>query len=392
MNFFVLFLNVVCYNNIGDNMNKNINKENLNELINLSKKILKVFYILLIVVGAYILLKMVKELGILSIILNVLKILTPLFLGIVVAWLLNPFVKWLSTKKVRRGIGTAVSYVVLIGCIILLVKAIIPLLYNQTIELVENLPSIFSSLKNWLVDFFNNIDSNAINIEDIEKNILVKLDEFSGSLSTSLPSIIINLFTSIVSSIGTFMIGLVIGFFLLLSCDNLGNTLLEILPKRFRKSTIELCTNINLSLRNYVNGALLDAFIVFAVSSIAFAIIGLKAPILFGLFCGLMNVIPYAGPYIGGAPAVIVGFSQGTGIGIATLIAIIIIQAVEGNVLQTLIISKTTKLNPVTIIIGLLIFGHFFGIVGMLLSTPVIGVIKVIVKYFDDKYDLLNFN
>lgn len=392
MNFFVLFLNVVCYNNIGDNMNKNINKENLNELINLSKKILKVFYILLIVVGAYILLKMVKELGILSIILNILKILTPLFLGIVVAWLLNPFVKWLSTKKVRRGIGTAVSYVVLIGCIILLVKAIIPLLYNQTIDLVENLPSIFSSLKNWLVDFFNNIDSNAINIEDIEKNILVKLDEFSSSLSTSLPSIIINLLTSIVSSIGTFIIGLVIGFFLLLSCDNLGNTLLELLPKRFRKSTIELCTNINLSLRNYVNGALLDAFIVFAVSSIAFAIIGLKAPILFGLFCGLMNVIPYAGPYIGGAPAVIVGFSQGTGIGIATLIAIIIIQAVEGNVLQTLIISKTTKLNPVTIIIGLLIFGHFFGIVGMLLSTPVIGVIKVIVKYFDDKYDLLNFN
>ena len=105
-----------------------------------------------------------------------------------------------------------------------------------------------------------------------------------------------------------------------------------------------------------------------------------------------MNIIPYAGPYIGGAPAVIVGFSQGTGIGFAVLIAIIIIQTVEGNLLQTLIISKTTKLNPVTIIIGLLIFGHFFGIIGMLLSTPIIGVCKVMLKYFDEKYDLLNFN
>ena len=382
----------MCYNNNGDDMNKNIDKNNLNDLINLSKKILKVFYILLIVIGTYVLLKIVKELGVWGIAINILKILTPLFIGIVVAWLLNPFVKWLETKKIRRSIGTAVSYVILVGCIILLIKAIIPLLYNQTIELVENLPSVFSSLKDWLVNFFNKIDSSAIDIDNIEKNILIKLDEYSGSLTTSLPAVLINVVTSIASSIGTFVVGLVIVFFLLLSCDNLGNTLLVVIPKRFRKSTNELCTKINISLRNYVNGALLDALVVFAISSLAFAIIGLKAPLLFGLFCGLMNVIPYAGPYIGGIPAVIVAFSQGTGIGIAVLIAIIIIQMVEGNVLQTLIISKTTKLNPVTIIIGLLIFGHFFGIVGMLLSTPTIGVVKVIIKYFDDKYDLLNFN
>ena len=372
-------------------MNKNNFQNNLNDLISLSKKILKVFYILLIVIGTYVLLKIIKELKILTIILNLLKILTPLFLGIVFAWLLNPFVKWLETKKIRRSIGTTVSYLILIVCVFLLIKAIIPLLYNQTIELVENLPSVFSSLKDWLNNLFINIDSNTIDINSIQKNVLVKLDELSSSLTTSLPSVIINAVTTIVSSIGTFIIGLVIGFFLLLSCDNLGIALLDVVPKRFRNSTSELCSKINLSLRSYVNGAALDAFVVFVVSSIVFAIIGLKAPLLFGLFCGLMNVIPYAGPYIGGTPAVIVAFSQGTGVGIAVLIAIIIIQMIEGNVLQTLIISKTTKLNPVTIIIGLLIFGHFFGIIGMLFSTPIIGVIKVIIKYFDEKYDLLRF-
>lgn len=239
---------------------------------------------------------------------------------------------------------------------------------------------------------FGNINTNAVNIESIQKNLIVKLDELSINLSTSLPSFIINSATTIISSVGTFLIGLVIGFFLLLNCDNVGNVLYDIIPKKWRNSISELGKKINQSLRNYVNGALLDAGVVFIVSTIVFAIIGLKAPILFGLFCGLMNVIPYAGPYIGGAPAVIVAFSQGIGTGIAVLIAIVIIQMVEGNVLQTLIISKTTKLNPVTIIIGLLIFGHFFGIVGMLLSTPIIGVCKVIIKYFDDKYDLLNFN
>ena len=177
-------------------------------------------------------------------------------------------------------------------------------------------------------------------------------------------------------------------FFLLLSCNNLTSTLLELLPKKFRKGTNELLTRMNQSLRNYVNRALLDALLVFIVSSIAFAIIGLKAPLLFGLFCGLMNVIPYAGPYIGGAPAVIVAFSQNTGIGIATLLAIIIIQTVEGNVLQTLIISKTTKLNPVTIIIGLLVFGHFFGIIGMVISTPLIAVIKSITVFVMSKLNI----
>lgn len=374
-------------------MNKNnIDKTNLNDIISISKKILKLFYVLLIVIGAYILLKIIKELGIFSIVKTVLKILTPLFIGIVVAWLLNPFVKWLETKKVRRGLGTTLSYIILLAFAFFIVKAIIPLLYSQTIDLVENFPNIFSSVKDWFSGLFNNIDSSAVNIESIEKNLLVKLDELSLKLSTSLPSLIINSVTTIISSIGTFLIGLVIGFFLLLSCDNLGNVLLDIMPKKIRKSANELGEKINKSLRNYVNGAFLDACVVFIISSIAFALIGLKAPILFGLFCGLMNVVPYAGPYIGGAPAVVVAFSQGVGVGIAVLIAIIIIQMVEGNVLQTLIISKTTKLNPVTIIIGLLIFGHFFGIVGMLLSTPIIGVGKVIIKYFDEKFDLLNFN
>lgn len=382
----------MCYNNNGDDMNKNIDKNNLNDLISLSKKILKIFYVLLIVIGTYVLLRIIKELGIFRIVISILKILTPLFIGIIIAWLLNPIVKWMESKKIRRTIGTTLSYVALIAIIYLLVDAIIPLLYNQTIDLVSNFPNIFDSVKKWLEGILNNIESSALNIESIEKTLIVRLDDFSTNLSTTLPSTIINSLTTIISSIGTFLIGMVIGFFLLLSYDNLGNIFSDLIPKKIRKEVKELGTKINQSLRNYVNGALLDSFVVFIISTIAFAIIGLKSPLLFGLFCGLMNVIPYAGPYIGGAPAVIVAFSQGTGIGIAVLIAIIIIQTIEGNVLQTLIISKTTKLNPVIIIIGLLVFGHFFGIVGMLLSTPIIGVCKVIIKYFDEKYDLLNFN
>ena len=171
-----------------------------------------------------------------------------------------------------------------------------------------------------------------------------------------------------------------------MSWDQVDISLIDFIPNKYRENIKELFISINSSLRSYVNGALIDALVVFLVSSLAFFIIGLKSPLLFGIFCGITNVIPYVGPYIGGAPAVIVGFSQSPAIGIATLIAVFIIQMIEGNVLQTLIISKATKLHPVTIIIGLLIFGHFFGIVGMLLSTPIIGVLKVIFQFFEKKY------
>ena len=371
---------------------KNNDKKNLSDVIFISKKVLNIIYILLIVIALYIGIIIVKELGIIIFLLTILRVLSPLFLGIVIAWLLNPFVKWLETKKIRRGLGVAFSYLILIGCILLLIKSIIPLLYNQTIELVENLPNIISDLKDWIEKLLTNLDSNSINIDNVEKNIFSKLDLFSNNLTTSLPTLIINFLSSTISYIGSFVIGLVIGFYLLLSCNNIGSILIEIVPKKFRKGILDLTQKIEDSLRGYVNGALLDALLVFVVSSIAFAIIGLKSPMLFGLFCGLMNVIPYAGPYIGGAPAVIVGFSQKTSIGFAILIAIVIIQFLEGNILQTLIISKTTRLNPVIIIIGLLVFGHFFGIIGMLLSTPIIGVVKVIIRYFDEKYDLLSFS
>lgn len=372
-------------------MNNDVNKKDLNDVINISKKLLNLLYVLVIVVGAYLIVKVVKELGIFQTILSILQILAPLFIGIIIAWLLNPFVTWLETKKIRRILGTAIAYLIFIACIFFLIKAILPLIYNQSIDLVENFPKIFSSLKEWSNNFFSNFDSSVINANNISNSLILRLDEFSKSLSTTLPTFIMGAITTAVSSIGTFVIGMVIGFYLLLSCHNLGNNILDFIPRKFRKGIKKLTKNINQALRNYVNGALIDALVVFIVSSLAFAIIGLKAPLLFGLFCGLMNVIPYAGPYIGGAPAVIVGFSQGIGVGIAVLIAIVIIQTIEGNVLQTLIISKTTKLNPVIIIIGLLIFGHFFGIVGMLLSTPIISVIKVIITYFDDKYDILNF-
>ena len=116
-----------------------------------------------------------------------------------------------------------------------------------------------------------------------------------------------------------------------------------------------------------------------------FAIVGLNAAVVFGLFCGITDLIPYIGPYIGGAAAVIVGFTQSPIIGFATLVVAIIVQLVESYVLQPVVMSKAMQLSPITIIVGLLLFGYFFGIVGMIIATPCMSIIKEIIIFISRK-------
>ena len=256
-------------------------------------------------------------------------------------------------------------------------------------DFVSTLPSIFDSIKNWITDLFNKLnDIDGFNADEIKLNVFEKIENYGSKLTTILPDMAVNLFRTFISGIGTFIVGLIIGFYLLLGFDNAGELFITLLPKKYQKDSRELGNEIENSLRRFVNGALIDAFFVFIITSIAFMIVGLRAPLLFGLFCGITNVIPYAGPYIGGIPAVIVGFSKGPITGILTLLSIFIIQFLEGNFLQPVIMSKTTRLHPVTIIVGLLIFGHFFGIVGMVISTPFIAVLKSVTMFFLEKFGI----
>ena len=110
---------------------------------------------------------------------------------------------------------------------------------------------------------------------------------------------------------------------------------------------------------------------------------------LFGLVCGITNIIPYIGPWLGGGICVIIGFTVSPFVGIITAVICFVVQQLDSIVFQPLIMGKTMKLHPVTIMIGLLVFGYLFGIVGMILATPIISGIKVIINYFDKKYDLI---
>lgn len=372
---------------------KEINYTSLNNVINISEKLLKIAYIFVIVVGVYAVTILFKELKIFDFLLVILKLISPVFIGVLVAWLLDPFVKWLRKKGIRRGIGTTLAYVTIIGGVILVIIGMIPILRNQIADFAKLIPSVIDVIKTWIESIFINLNKiEGFDALAVKNSIFTAIEKFGNGLTEGLPNSAFNIIKSTFSGVGNVIIGLIIGFYFLLGFENVDDTLITLLPKKYHKEARKLADDVNVSLRSFVSGALLDCTFVFLITSLGLAIIGLEAPLLFGLFCGITNIIPYVGPYIGGIPAVVVGFSQGPLVGILTLIIIVVIQFLEGNLLQPLIMSKTTKLHPVTIMVGLLIFGHFFGILGMVISTPLISALKAIFNHFNEKYDIITYN
>lgn len=367
--------------------------QNINEVVSLSKTILKIFTVLLFIVGAYISIIILKELNVKQNILTILKIIMPLFIGFFVAWLFDPFVSFLQRKGVRRTLGTAITYIVFIGIIGVIIGSLIPLLGDQINDFVKIIPNVFDNIKSWLNGVLDNLKGiDNLDVKEFRSKLFENIENIGTNLTSSLPELTINFVKSLFSGIGNLVVGLIIGFFLLINFNNVSDSFITLFPKKMQNDTRDIFNEINTAFRRFINGALADCSLVFVVSSICFAVAGLQAPLLFGLFCGITNIIPYAGPYIGGAPAVIVAFSQSTTTGLIVLICIVVIQLLEGNLIQPLIMSKSAKLHPVTVMIGLLVFGHFFGILGMVIATPVIAACKALILFFDEKYDILNYD
>ena len=369
--------------------NDKLNVEEVNEVVSLTKKILHLFYIAMVIAMILIVTIIVREWGILRFLLSILSVLAPFFIGFVLAWLMNPIVTRMEKKKIPRTIGTLIVYAVFLLVILLFIRFLIPLIYEQLQVLIGNLPSIFRELESFINGIFAKFGNiQGVDIVGIKNSILDTITASLNGFMTSAPSFIMNFAGGLFSSIVTICFGLVIGVYMLIDFDSINGHLLQLLPKKNRFEASLLITNISTEVRKSVNGTLLVATMVFICDSIGFWIVGLQAPLLFGLLCGITDIIPYVGPYIGGAVAVIIGFAQSPLTGFLTLIVAIIVQLIENNILQPIIMSKTMKLHPVTIIVGLLIFEHFFGIVGMILATPCIALGKVVWKFFKEKYNL----
>lgn len=371
--------------------NDSIDYESLNQSVSLLNKILKILFVVLIIGAILIVTYVAKEWKVLIFIKTVIKVLVPFFIGIFIAWLFNPTIKFLTNHKFKRVSATILVYSIFIIVLTLFIIYSVPVVSSQLNDFINIIPKLTNSLSDFIDKVFDFLKPilNDTNIKEVKANLYDTIMNLGKDITVGLPDKIISIVTSIVSGLGTFLIGLFIGLYMLFDFNNVSKGIINLIPVKARDDARNLMDVANKTLANYIQGIILTTTLVWFGNTIGFSIAGLKAPILFALFCGVTNIIPYVGPYIGGIPAAIVGFTQGTKTGIIVLISLVVVQLLDNVIFTPLVQSKNLKLHPVTIIISLLFFEHFFGIVGMILAVPIVATLKTIFQYFNEKYELI---
>ncbi len=332
---------------------------------------------------------LLKETNILNIIKALLIIVSPLFIGFILAWLFEPIIKILEKQGVRRILGVILTYVLFIGIIILFLYLVIPSFTSQISDFVKSIPNIIKYFTDFIDKLFDSFVTDNFDLASTKDQVLDSIENFGLNLSKQLPEILINTIKIFITGSINFLVGIIIGFYISLDFRNAKRHFLALVPKKAEKDLVTLFRKLDTNLKDFVYGTLFTSLIVAFFSMLGFMFAGLKAPILFALFCGITNIIPYFGPYIGGIPAIIVGFSISPVTGMITLVTVIIVQFIEGNFINPLVMSKAINLHPITIVISLLIFEHFFGIMGMVVATPLISTGKIIFEFFQKKYNLM---
>lgn len=370
--------------------NEELDVKRLNEIIRITNTILKIGFILGIILILSVGTNVLKEWGVFRVIKELFQILIPFFLGLCFAWLLHPIVTYLQKKKINRVIGTFLVYGIFILLLYFILYAVIPNLFTEISELSKSLPSLLDNVKGWIDGIVDKLSSDSFDLTKGKLELYKSIENTVNSYAEKMPIILVNFVKKLFSVLWIIIFGLIIGLYLLFNFDRTNKRLSLMVPKKIKPTVDELTKKIDFTLKSFVQGTIITGAIIFLTSSLGFYLIGLKSPLFFGFFIAITNVIPYIGPYVGGAPSVIVGFAMSPVTGVLTLVINILVQFIEGNFIQPLVMSKTMKLHPVTIIVGLLVFGYFFGIVGMIISTPLISIMKIIFKYFNEKYDIID--
>lgn len=332
--------------------------------------------------------------NIIGIISAVLSMISPLIIGCIIAYLLYPLSKIINTfldkylkfKFKTHLISVILTYLVVILLVIILIYSIYAMIGGQ-ISNNETLSVMFATISDYikryneLFDYINNkITESGLSL-NIKGYLSQAIEQVYSYLSVSINGIV-TIFAGIGSSIVNSFIGVFISFYLLKDHEFFKNLYLNYVSLTMKKSKFislnKIIFEINHIISMFIRGQLLDGLIVGLISSIGLSIIGIDFAILIGFTAGIANVIPYVGPIIGCIPAIIVGvLSPNPIVALWAVLVLLAVQQLDSAVISPKVVGDSMGLHPIFVIMAITIGGSLAGILGMLLSVPIAGIIKL---------------
>lgn len=314
-----------------------------------------------------------------------LAILTSLFMPLLIAgflfYLLNPIVKFLEKFRVKRIYGVSLVMILLVGIIVLTVLEGIPMLVEQTTLLIAGIPEFINEL-----DFYFRGLADETWMEQVDFDaVLLSIDTWLRNLGTGFLNGLVTSVGGVIQSLTEFIFLFitvpVILFYMLYDGHKFPNYIEKISPEHFKKNAKELALKINETIASYISGKGMASLLVGIILFVMYSIAGFPSAFLLSVFAAITNFIPYVGPFLGAAPAIIVGLIESPAQAILAAIFVLIVQQLDGNLFTPFLVGKSLSIHPLTVILILLASANIAGLLGMLIGVPVFAIIKTIVVY-----------
>lgn len=342
--------------------------------------------------------------------------LSSVIIAIIFAYIIDPIVNYLERKGVKRQFGVIIVYISVILIFGILIVSVIPKTINEVSNLLASLPAMVDTLikdvNNFLTEVFAkfNIElpENFINVykesnpkvngnvetpqivsdilDSMKKTINELIVKMQGSLMGSLSNVISKLYGFLTSAFRLVLI-IIFSFYFSVDKERFILRVKKAIPNKYREDISYLTGNIDTALQQFIRGRMLLAIFVGVLTMIYLLILRVDFAVIIGLITCVADIIPYIGPFLGCAPAVLFAFMDSPMKALWVLVLFVVVQWVENNILAPKLIGDSTGLNPLVILISIIIGGGIFGVWGMVISVPLTSIIFILVDFIKIKYN-----
>jgi predicted PurR-regulated permease PerM len=290
-------------------------------------------------------------------------------ISIIMSSAMDPLVDFLAKKKFPRALSVLLVYAVFLGLLSTIVYLLVPPINEQFHEISQ------SNFYETFVDKVGGVRENLSGSEigrTIESSFKSFAQGFTGTIFNTTKGVL----TGLISILTV----LVISFYLSAEESGMKNFIKHLTPYRHQAYVMVLVNKVQKKIGAWVLGQLILSVIIFGLTFIGLTILKVEYALVLALIAGLLEIIPYIGPFISLIPALFFAFLQSPALALAVVILYVVIQQLENHIIVPVVMSKSVGLNPVLVILGILVGGSLGGIIGAVIAVPVISGISVFVN------------
>ena len=304
------------------------------------------------------------------------NILILLFFAIIIASAIDLPAKRFDKLKIPRALSVLLIYLVCIGILAGLLILFVPSLANE----IKSFSIEFPKYADGLYQKFQRLQDGSLKYQKLTdgiQNILIGLGDSLRVSASNILSKTLSIFGGLFSA----MIVLVVSFYLAVQKNGIRNLLKGITPRKYEVYVLDIWTRAQKKMGQWFQGQLFLAIIVGLMVYIGLYFLHVRFALLLAIIAGILELVPYIGPWLSGIPAVILAFFQAPILAVWVIVLYVAVQQIENYLIVPLVMKKMVGLNPVVVIIALLIGGKLLGILGVILAVPTAAILA---EFFKD--------